>query len=297
MIQRMHMEILLALDTHGTLGGAAQALFLTQSALSHSIRKLEDQLNCPIWEKQGRGLRLTQAGEYLLQVSAQLLPQMAQAEAVLKGYGEGKRGKLRIGMECHPCYEWLLTVVTPYLKRWPDVDLDVIQRFRFNGIEALQQHHIDVLITSDPVLEETLQHKAVFNYELKLVVAADHPLAGQAHVTPAELSREHLITFPVAHERLDVYTQFLIPAGRAPKQQQEVEAMEIMVQLVAANRGVCTLPGWLAARYEDSHKVVPLKLGAAGIAKTLYLVYRHEDANIDYLASFVDPSEGPHHPS
>lgn len=287
MIQRMHMEILQALDAHGTLGEAAQALFLTQSALSHSIRKLEDQLNCPLWEKQGRGLRLTQAGAYLLQVSVQLLPQIQQAEAVLRGYGEGKRGKLRIGMECHPCYEWLLTVVNPYLERWPDVDLDVIQRFRFNGIEALKHHHIDVLITSDPVLDEALRHEAVFNYELKLVVAANHPLAQQTQVTPEDLSRENLITFPVAHERLDVYTQFLIPAGREPKQQQEVEAMEIMVQLVAANRGVCTLPGWLADRYQQSHGVVPLALGEGGVAKTLYLVYREADASIDYLVDFV----------
>ncbi len=293
MIQRVHLEILQALHTHGTLSEASQALFLTQSALSHSIRKLEDQLNCRLWEKQGRGLRLTQAGEYLLQVSDQLLPQFEQAEAVLQAYGEGRRGKLRIGMECHPCYEWLLTVVDPYLRRWPDVDLDVIQRFRFNGIEALQQHHIDVLITSDPVLDDALCHQAVFNYELKLVVAGDHTLAGQPQVTPAELSREHLITFPVAHERLDVYTQFLIPAGRAPRHQQEVEAMEIMIQLVAANRGVCTLPDWLAERYREHYNLSVLSLGESGVAKTLYLVYREDDQSIDYLADFVaDPRAG-----
>ena len=144
MIQRVHLEILQALHQHGTLSEASQALFLTQSALSHSIRKLEDQLGVALWEKQGRGLRLTQAGEYLLQVSDELLPRLEQAETTLKAFGEGRRGMLRIGMECHPCYEWLLTVVDPYLKRWPDVDIDVMQRFRFNGIEALKQHRVDV---------------------------------------------------------------------------------------------------------------------------------------------------------
>ena len=134
-----------------------------------------------------------------------------------------------------------------------------------------------------------MRHQAVFNYELKLVVSADHPLAGQTSVTPEALSQEHLITFPVAHERLDVYTQFLIPEARAPRHQQEVEAMEIMVQLVAANRGVCTLPDWLAERYRAQYDLKVLSLGETGVAKTLYLIYRAADAGIDYLADFVAP--------
>lgn len=290
MIQRVHLEILQALHEKGTLSEAANALFLTQSALSHSIKKLEDQLSTSLWEKQGRGLRLTQAGEYLLGVSQSLLPQFEQAEATLRAYGEGRRGQLRIGMECHPCYEWLLTVVQPYLQRWPDVDLDVIQRFRFNGLEALEQHQIDVLITSDPVLKDHLCHEPVFNYELRLVVAEQHPLAGATLVTPQQLSREHLITFPVARERLDVFTQFLLPAGQEPRVHQEIEAMDIMIQLVAANRGVCTLPDWLAKRYQQDYPIRHLTLGDAGVAKTLYLVYRAADAQVDYLADFVAPA-------
>ncbi|WLD59267.1 LysR family transcriptional regulator [Salinispirillum sp. LH 10-3-1] len=287
MIQRIHLEILQALHEKGTLSEAANALFLTQSALSHSIKKLEDQLNTPLWEKQGRGLRLTQAGEHLLRVSQSLLPQLEQAEATLRAYGEGRRGRLRIGMECHPCYEWLLTVVQLYLQRWPEVDLDVIQRFRFNGLEALEQHQIDVLITSDPVLKDHLHHVPVFNYELRLVVPDQHALAAERTVTPNQLCREHLITFPVARERLDVFTQFLLPAGLEPRAHQEIEAMDIMIQLVAANRGVCTLPDWLAKRYQQEYPIKHLQLGDEGVAKTLYLVYRAADAGIDYLADFV----------
>ncbi|MFC3852639.1 LysR family transcriptional regulator [Salinispirillum marinum] len=287
MIQRIHLEILQALAEKGTLGEAANALFLTQSALSHSIKKLEDQLNTTLWEKQGRGLRLTPSGEHLLQVSHTVLPQLAQAEAVLRALGEGRRGKLRIGMECHPCYEWLLTVVQPYLQRWPDVDLDVVQRFRFNGLEALEQHQIDVLITSDPVLKEPLVHVPVLQYELRLVVGNTHALAERTTVSASALSTEHLITFPVARERLDVFTQFLLPRGVEPRQHQEIEAMDIMIQLVAARRGVCTLPDWLAERYQAQYPIQHLRLGDAGVFKTLYLVYREADSGLAYLADFV----------
>ena len=287
MIQRHHLEILLALNEKGTLGEAASHLCLTQSALSHAVHKLEEQSGARLWSKQGRRLQLTQAGHYLLELGQQLLPRLQEADATLRGFGEGRRGRLRIGMECHPCYEWLLTVVQPYLRRWPDVDLDVIQKFRFNGLEALTQHRIDVLITSDPVFSHQLCHAPVFDYELMLVAASENALSGGGTVTPDRLSEARLIHFPVARERLDVFTHFLSPAGLEPAHQQEVEAMEIMLQLVAANRGVCTLPDWLAERYRDSHPIVNRRLGHEGVHKTLYLVYRQADAEIDYLADFV----------
>lgn len=290
MIQRSHLEILQALNDKGTLGEAANHLCLTQSALSHSIHKLEEQSGARLWWKQGRRLQLTQAGHYLLQVGRSLLPQLQEADTKLKAFGEGRRGRLRIGMECHPCYEWLLTVVQPYLRRWPDVDLDVIQQFRFNGLEALNEHRIDVLITSDPIFSQDLGHTPVFDYELRLVAAREHPLAQLEQITPQHLSQATLIHFPVARERLDVFTHFLSPVGMEPERQQEVEAMEIMIQLVAANRGVCTLPDWLAERYRAQQPIVDRRLGAEGVHKTLYLVYRQADADMDYLADFVAPS-------
>ena len=59
------------------------------------------------------------------------------AEERLRQFAQGERGALRIGMECHPCYQWLLRIVSPYLSAWPDVDVDVKQKFQFGGIGAL----------------------------------------------------------------------------------------------------------------------------------------------------------------
>src|SRR5690606_26421415 len=120
MLERAHLEILRAIDQHGTLTAAAESLHLTQSALSHTVAKLERLSGVQLWVREGRSLRLTQAGEYLLATAQRLLPQFETAEAFLKQYAQGERGTLRIGMECHPCYEWLLKVVSRYLGDWPD---------------------------------------------------------------------------------------------------------------------------------------------------------------------------------
>src|SRR5690606_20249268 len=202
---------------------AGDTLCLTQSALSHAIRKLEQQIGTPLWIKEGRRLRFTQAGNYLLGLAQRLLPQFEHAEELMAEFAQGQRGTLRIGMECHPCYQWLLKVVEPYLARWPDVDVDVKQKFQFGGIGALGAHEIDLLVTPDPVNKPGLRFEPVFDYEQVLVVGEGHRWAKLDFVVPEQLSDEVLITYPVSLERLDVYSLFLLPAKVVPRQHKTIE--------------------------------------------------------------------------
>lgn len=288
MIERIHLSIVQEVDRQGSLTAAADVLCLTQSALSHSMRKLEEQLGTLIWLREGRTLRPTQAGQYLLAVANRVLPQLALAEERIHQFAEGERGSLRIGMECHPCYQWLLKVASPYLARWPDVDVDVKQKFQFGGIGALFGYEIDLLVTPDPLYKPGLRFEPVFDYEQVLVVARDHPLAGVTYVKPAQLTDEVLITYPVDIERLDVYTQFLMPAGITPRRHKPIETTDIMLQMVESGRGVAALPRWLVDEYAVRMKVVPVRLGRRGIAKQIFLGAREADFDIDYLKDFVE---------
>ncbi|MGI4857084.1 MAG: LysR family transcriptional regulator [Janthinobacterium lividum] len=287
MLERIHLAIVQEVDRHGSLTAAAQILCVTQSALSHSMKKLEQQLGIDIWLREGRSLRLTQAGEYLLAVASRVLPQLDLAEERLGQYAQGERGALRIGMECHPCYQWLLKVVSPYLARWPDVDVDVKQKFQFGGLGALFGYEIDLLVTPDPVYKPGLCFEPVFDYEQVLVVNADHPLAGIEYVEPAQLTREVLITYPVAPDRLDIYNQFLMPAGVTPRRHKTIETTDIMLQMVASGRGVAALPRWLVEEYAVKMPIVPVRLGPQGIAKQIFLGAREADRGIDYLNAFI----------
>jgi len=102
------------------------------------------------------------------------------------------------------------------------------------------------------------------------------------------MSSEVLITYPVAIERLDIYSQFMLPAGVMPKRHKTIETTDIMLQMVASGRGVAALPRWLAQEYAESMAVVPVRLGAEGIAKQIYLGAREDDLSIDYLRAFIE---------
>ncbi|MCV2883314.1 LysR family transcriptional regulator [Aestuariibacter sp. AA17] len=286
MIERHHLRIISAVQEFGTLTEAAMALHLTQSALSHAIRKLENQLGTPIWQKDGRNLRLTASGELLLNLGQRVLPQFEHAEAVASLIANGQQGLLRIGMECHPCYKWLLKVVAPFIEQHPHVEVDVKQAFQFGGMKALLGYEIDVLVTPDPLYMPSVDYLPIMDYEHVLVVSPQHSLAKAAFVTPEQLAQETLLTYPVEPSRLDIFSRFLTPAGVNVGKHKIIEATEIMLALIHANRGISALPRWLVEEYQSDYSLSAIQLGQTAMRKTMYLGTRTNEASPNYIEAF-----------
>ncbi|HQT26167.1 MAG TPA: LysR substrate-binding domain-containing protein, partial [Burkholderiales bacterium] len=183
---------------------------------------------------------------------------------------------------------WLIGIVSPYLAQWPDVDVDVKQEFQFGGIGTLLGYEIDLLVTPDPLFKPGLHFEPVFDYEQVLVVKRGHELANFPCVVPEQLAGEVLITYPVEADRLDIFNLFLRPAGISPKRHKIIETTDILIQMVAAGRGVTALPRWLAEQYADKADIVPVRLGRNGVSKQIFLGTREADGDIDYLQAFID---------
>ena len=287
MLDRQLLAILREVDRLGSVTAAASRLNVSQSALSHTIRKFEERTGIEIWMKKGRSLRFTQAGEHLLALAQRVLPQIEHAERILADFASGQRGALRVGMECHPCQKWLMRMTAAYLAQWPDVDFEVRTAFRFDGLAALLDHEIDLLITPDPIDSSEVLFTSVFDYELVLVVHEAHPLATRDVAKPQDLLDEELITVPVSLERLDVYTGFLVPAQCRPRRHRKAETTDLMLQLVAAGRGVTVLPDWLVREEGSDLPLRTVRLGPDGISKSIHLGIRRGEEGVDYIAGFL----------
>ena len=233
-----------------------------------------------------RMLRLSPTGEYLLGLAMRVLPQLERGASGVEDYARRRRGAIRVGMECHPCQDWLMRIVDPFLADWPDVDLDVTSAFQFGGLAALLGHEIDLLVTPDPIERPGLEYRPVFDYELVLAVANDHPLARKAQIMPSDIARETLITYPVARERLDIYTQFLVPAHALPRRHRTVETTDLMLRMVASGRAVSATPDWLLRNVKD---VTGVRIGS-GIPKSIHLGYRAGTLP-SYLDGFIQLAE------
>ncbi|MGR8997883.1 MAG: LysR family transcriptional regulator [Gammaproteobacteria bacterium] len=287
-MELIHFRILLALKQRGTLIAASESMHLTQSALSHQMKNLEQRLGIILWRKQGRNLVLTQAGKYLSEVAESVIATVDSAEQHLALLAAGKTGKLTIGIDCHACYEWFRAILQPYLQAWPDLAIEVTSRYRFNSFEAIQQYKLDAVLTSDPVFNGVLHYQPLFDFELVLIVASEHRLAGRKEIEAAELRQETILTYPVERERLDMFRKILQPAGIEPLAHIAVEETDIMLLLAASQRGVCLLPEWLLADKVKNPNVVSLRFKNLPLTKTMYLATRHEDLQLEYIQWLIE---------
>ena len=123
-LELRHLETLLALAECGSLSKAAARLFLTQSALSHQMKALESHYGAALLEKNVRPLRFTAIGQRLLTLARDVLPQVAEAGRDVARLAQGHAGPLRVAVQCHNCFDWLMPAMDSYRSLWPEVELD-----------------------------------------------------------------------------------------------------------------------------------------------------------------------------
>lgn len=278
-----HLRIIHALHQHQTLGAAAEALFLTQSALSHRMKALEHEIGIAFWNKQGQRLSLTPAGQELLRLAQQVLPEIDVTHSRLKLMADGRGGRLHIAVECLPCAQWLNPALTAFMGENPDIDVDVLGQYRFSALSALLDYQIDACLTPDRMPHRDLHHEPLFSYPLYLMVGKQHRLASHPHFTAADLEGETLLTYPVERNRLDVFTQLLQPAGIEPHHHKTVGDTELLLGMVASGRGVSLLPAWLLERSTCQPGILCLPYAGEPLHKQLWLVVRAEDKELAWM--------------
>ncbi|MDX1757589.1 MAG: LysR family transcriptional regulator [Marinobacter sp.] len=288
MLDLKHLKTIKALQETGSLTRAADQLHVTQSALSHQIRDLEDWFGVQLFIRKSRPLRLTPAGERLLATASAVLPELVSAEQALLALGRGQRGRLHMAIECHSCYLWLIPAVNSYRPAWPDVELDFVGHWHLDALPALARGELDLVVTADPVPMEGVTYEPLFRFEILLAMAPSHPLARNTRVAADDLAGETLITYPVDPERLDVFRHFLWPAGLEPAHVRTADMTMMIVQLVASQRGVAALPSWALREYMDSGLLAARPLGAEGVWSDLYAAVRVDDRKSPYMDAFLD---------
>ncbi|WP_010458999.1 LysR family transcriptional regulator [Acidovorax radicis] len=257
-----HLRTLVALRDSGSLVRAAQLLNLTQSALSHQIKLLEDRYGQPLFERKSVPPQFTAVGERLLALADAMLPQVEGAERDIARLVLGQGGQMRIAVECHTCFDWLMPAMDAFRTRWPEVELDIVSGFHADPVGLLHQGRADVAIVSEVDADETgVDYHALFGFEIRALLANTHPLVAKPHLVAQDFADQTIITYPVPDEMLDLIRQVLEPAGVRPPR-RTTELTVAMLQLVASGRGVAALPLWAVQSYLDRGYVTARPIAA-----------------------------------
>jgi len=287
MLEVKHLKTIIALEKTGSLVEASESLYMTQSALSHQIKDLEERLNTALFIRKTRPLRFTVAGERVLKLAKSVLPMFANTERDISRLLSGNAGRLHMAIECHSCFQWLMPAIDVFRDHWPEVELDLTSGFSFAPLPALKRGDVDLVVTSDPQILSGIHYEPLFSYQPMLAVSRHHTLASKAYVEPEDLSDETLITYPVEQERLDIFNLFLDPAGVSPHAIRHAELTIMMLQLVASGRGVAALPNWALTEYLEKDYILAKPLGEESCWTTLYAAIRIEQLEMPYMVEFL----------
>ena len=287
-LELRHLRTIRAVHQAGGLARAADLLNMTQSALSHQVKGLEDQVGAELFVRRSKPLKLSAAGLRLLRLAEKVLPEVAATEDEFRALHEGKAGRLHIAMECHACFDWLIPVLEDFRKIWPEVDVDIRAGLSFDALPALARETVDLVISSDPEDLAGVQFLPLFDYSPTLIAARSHPFAAKPYVTAADLADQTLITYPMDRARLDVFKDLLTPAGVEPAHLRQVELTAVILMLVASGRGVDVLPDWVVREGGPSaDELIKKPLTEHGVTRRMYAAVRSDDAQKPFMSHFV----------
>jgi len=286
-LELRHLKTLLALRDAGNLSRAAQLLSLTQSALSHQLKALEDHYGAALFERKSNPVSFSTAGQRLLRLAEAALPLVDDAERDVSRLVSGAAGTLRIAVECHTCFDWLMPAMDAFRTRWPEVELDIVSGFQADPVGLLHQHRAELAIVSEVDADEAgVAVHPLFSFEIVALLPKGHALLAKPWLAPADFADHTLITYPVPDDMLDVVRSVLLPAGVTPPR-RTTELTVAMLQLVASGRGIAALPLWAVKSYLDRGYVASQRIGPQGLTGRLYAAAPQHLAGKPFLDEFV----------
>lgn len=286
-IELRHLRTLRAIHEAGGLSRAAEQLNMTQSALSHQVKGLEDQAGVELFVRRSKPLRLSAAGMRMLRTADRVLPEIDALADDFRALTGGRSGRLHIAIECHACFDWLFPVLEQFRRAWDDVDVDIRPGFAFDALPALLREEVDLVISSNPENLPGVTFHPLFDYAPVFVASSHNLLSEKTFVEAEDFRDQTLLTYPVDRTRLDIFELLLHPAGIMPHAVRQVELTAVILLLVASNRGVAVLPDWVLREVKYRPDYVTRPVTSKGLVKRMYAATRAEDATRPYMAHFL----------
>jgi LysR family transcriptional regulator for metE and metH len=216
-----------------------------------------------------------------------VLPLVDEAERDVSRLVSGAAGSVRIAVECHTCFDWLMPAMDAFRARWPEVELDIVSGFQADPVGLLHQDRAELAIVSEVDADEAgVTVHPLFSFEIVALLPRGHELLDKPWLEAADFAPHTLITYPVPDDMLDLVRRVLQPAGVAPLRRTS-ELTVAMLQLVASGRGLAALPLWAVKSYLDRGYVMRQRIGEHGLTGRLYAATPQRLEDRRYLAEFV----------
>lgn len=268
------LETFLAVSEEKGFSRAAVRMHRTQPAISHAIRKLEDEIGEPLFERTSREGTLTAAGELLKTYAERLLRLRGEAATALQELRSLQRGQLTITANEYTCL-WLLPVLDSFRRGYPQIGVTVQRSLASHIPEQLLERAIEFGILSFRPDSERLKSIAVYTDTVAFVVDPKHPLAKRESVSIRELGQEnfvaHIVASPLRQRVIETFASYDTPLNMGV----ELPSLEAIKRFVMLGNGVALVPGLTVQPELARGDLVQVEVPELKIARRLWLVHRN----------------------
>lgn len=266
-----HLKMICVLEQFDTVKEAAQALFITQPALTNRIREAERRLNTKLFIRRGRKIVMSSAGKRLVISAKKILEELARAEHDINRLTDGVERVIRVGLPHYASFSWLPNVVRAFKEEMPEVEIEISAESAIKPLNALYNGDIDVamIATSQPqlVLDENLyQVEFLLRDELLACVSNTHSFADKDYLEADDFADETYVTNSTIPETDREYELFFKPNNIIPSKVLQVGFNEAIMELIEAGMGVSIFSQRQLNKLVENRKVKTVRLGKAGLA-------------------------------
>jgi DNA-binding transcriptional LysR family regulator len=267
------LEVLIAVAGERGFSRAADKLYRTQPAISQAIRRLEEEVGEPLFDRSSKDGTLTASGQVLLKYAQQIINLRRDAKLAVKELKDLQRGKVTLGANEYTVM-YLLPVISVYRVRHPHIKIEVKRDLASRIPSEVLKRDVEIGIVSFHPPDPALQTVPVATDELALIVAPNHPLAGKKIVSVKELGVEtfiaHNVRSPYREKVVQTFEKHRTPLNIS----MELPTLEAIKRFVEQGMGVALVPRLAAQAEIERGQVVAITVREMRLERKLYLIYR-----------------------
>jgi LysR family transcriptional regulator for metE and metH len=290
MLEARDLRLLDVVAEEGSLTRAAARLNATQPALSRHLKEVEGRIRLTLFERTGRRMVLTPAGERLRAQGAGRPRCPGARRGGGAGAGRGRKTVLRMSTGCYTTYYWLPRVLQRLAERHPTVEMRIVFELTRHPVPGLLDGRLDLALVANTPSNRRMLVRPVFQDELVAVVSPHHPWATRRSVSPRDFADQRVFIVPPPEES-DVLNHFLRPAKVSPREVSVVSLTEAVIAMVEAGLGVGAVPRWTVVPAIKSGQLVSVRLGR-GLHRNWGVATRRTSGRSDVVDEFVDLVRG-----
>lgn len=271
----------------GSFTQAGRELAVTQSAISHAMKALESDIGCRLFDRLGKKVHLTPAGEHFLHHAHRIVGAMTQARMTMEQLENWGQTRLRIGASPTPCQHILPEVFRELRRHFPHILLTVDPCDSVQVKTMLETKRIDLAFTLQPDPSELMQFEPLFSDDLMFVVSPDHPWGKAGAVARETIAAQNFVLSNRGSRTYRLIDTYFRHEDIALNVVAELGSMDAIKEFVKMGLGISILAPWVAKRELQEGSLIALPLGKRKLRRSWGVIHQVDHQRTLAQESFV----------